>query len=325
MNRFESARIAVVGDYIADLYLEVSPARLSREAPVMVVRSEGERLVPGGAANAANNLSALGATVFPIGVVGNDGPGQSLLNHMAASGISTDGMVQQEGYCTIAKTRVMAAAENRTPQQILRIDREPTTEISEASHAAIKQRLMESMTSVDGVLFSDYGYGLIGAELIDVTRERAQTLVVTADSRYALHDFAGVDFVSPNHEEAAAHCGYAVSSDEETERAAQQLLSDLSLEAALVTRGNRGMTLLESGGKITHIPAAGRSDEVTDVSGAGDTVISIMTLARIAGATHLESAHLANCGAGVVVSKLGAATCSPEELMQAILSEQERD
>ena len=314
-----------MGDYIADLYLEVSPARLSREAPVMVVRERGQHLVPGGAANAANNLCALGATAIPIGVVGDDSSGQSLLEDMASSGMSTEGMVTQPGYCTIAKTRVMAAAENRTPQQILRIDREPTADISDDSREAIGRHLAEALSSVDGVLFSDYGYGLIGPGLLEMALGSKNDPIIAADSRYALQDFAGVDFVSPNHEEASTFCGYTVSSDEETEKAAQQLISDLSLNAALVTRGNRGMTLLELDGKITHIPAAGKSDEVTDVSGAGDTVISIMTLARIAGATHFESAYFANCGAGVVVSKLGAATCSPEELTHAILSEQERD
>ena len=325
ISRFESARIAVVGDYIADLYLEVSPARLSREAPVMVVKEQGERIVPGGAANAANNLCALGATVVPIGVVGSDTQGRSLLQKMSSDGMSTDGMVVQDGYCTISKTRVMAAAENRTPQQILRIDREPTAEVSSESRELIQANLANVLGSVDAVLFSDYGYGAVRSGLVEVARSHQSSPLLAADSRYGLGGFAHVDFVSPNHEEAAAFCGFTVSSDEETERAAHQLMDDLSLQATLVTRGNRGMTLLDADRKITHISAAGKSDEVTDVSGAGDTVISMMTLAQVAGETHLESAYLANCGAGVVVSKLGAATCSPEELMQAIALEQERD
>lgn len=325
LSRFGTARVAVVGDYIADLYLEVSPARLSREAPVMVVREQGEHLVPGGAANAANNLIALGAQVVPVGVVGDDGPGRTLMSHMESLGVPTDGLIVQKGYRTVAKTRVMAAAENRTPQQILRIDREPDASVSLVSRSAMEAHLGSILDSMDGILFSDYGYGVISRSMLEIATSGKTGRIVAADSRFALQSFRGVDFVSPNHEEAAAYCGHGVSTDEETERAAIHIMNELELEACLVTRGNRGMTLLDTDGKITHIQAAGKSDEVTDVSGAGDTVISVMALSRVAGATHMESAHLANCAAGVVVSKLGAATCSPEELTRASLSEQERD
>jgi D-glycero-beta-D-manno-heptose-7-phosphate kinase len=317
MASFGRARIAVIGDFVADVYLHATPTRLSREAPVMIVSYQSERMIPGGAANAVNNLLALGAQVVPIGVVGDDRDGRELARFFAERCDGAPGLVVQPGYGTVSKTRIMVGGEGRSHQQVLRIDREPERTLAPETRAAILARVQKIVPAVDAVLFSDYGYSLIDGELVDLATMLASGGIVSADSRYALEHFKHVHVVTPNHAEAAEIVHHPVVTDEESASAGRTLLSILEVEAVVVTRGNRGMMLLELGGEPCFIPAAGYLGEVTDVSGAGDTVISVLTLARVARASYLEAAVLSNFAAGVVVTKLGAATCSPEELMKA--------
>ncbi len=311
---FPRARVAVVGDFIADVYLHATPARLSREAPVMVANWQGETVIPGGAANAVHNLVALGAQVFPFGIVGPDDAGDMLTEFFASVCPSTQGLVRQDELATVSKMRVMVGEEGRSRQQVLRIDKEPRGVPSEDLKQRVLRGLLERLPGLDAVLFSDYGYGLVEGGWVRAVREQSPGMTVTADSRYCLKDFHQASLITPNNGEAEALLGCPVQGDEETRTAAARLRRDLEAKAVLITRGNRGM-YLDDGAEEEFIAASGATDEVTDVSGAGDTVISVATLALVAGAGPLEAAILANDAAGVVVTKPGAATLTPEELL----------
>ncbi|MEE9392036.1 MAG: bifunctional ADP-heptose synthase [Planctomycetota bacterium] len=317
MEGFAKARIAVVGDFMADVYLNARPARLSREAPVMVVRYQGERMIPGGAANAVNNLVALGAQVQPIGVLGADPAGQMLKSFFEEHTLGLEGVVPQADYDTVAKTRVMVGAENRSRQQVLRIDREPERLMSKTSRDALLERVEALLPSVDALVLSDYGYGTLDKSTSRTVIDLAGDKLTTGDSRYELSKMRGVTVAKPNHDEAEALVGFPVRSDADAIRAGEELLKSLESQALLLTRGNKGMMLSQQGCDSILIAAADSPGEVTDVSGAGDTVVGIFTLALIAGANFAEAAELANYGAGVVVGKLGAATVSPAELLKA--------
>ncbi len=312
---FPKARVAVVGDFMADVYLHASPARLSREAPVMVANWESETVIPGGAANAVNNLVALGAQVLPFGIVGEDDAGAMLREFFASACGASEGIVRQSEIATVSKMRVMVGEEGRSKQQVLRIDKEPKQEPSTGIQAEVFRRLEVSLPEIDAILFSDYGYGLVEGNWPGRFRGRPGCPILTADSRYALGEFQDVDLVTPNHSEAEALIGSPVLTDDETKAAARRLRTQLQAKSVLITRGNRGM-LLDDGVEQYLVAASGAIDEVTDVSGAGDTVISVATLALVGGATALEAAYLANDAAGVVVTKPGAATLTPQELLE---------
>jgi rfaE bifunctional protein kinase chain/domain len=316
IERFRGLRIAVVGDMVADEYVFTEPLRLSREAPVLVVRHQATRIIPGGAANALNNLHALGARAVPVGIVGDDAPGAALLEDFKGRGIATDGIVRS-GARTITKTRVLAGDPNRSKQQLLRIDREPDRAPGPESIATLRERIRKLVPGMDAVLFSDYGYDVVTAEVVDETKAAFRGRVVSADSRYRILDFRGVTVATPNESEAEAAAGIRIRDAATLEAAGRGLLEALRSSALLVTRGNRGMALFEPGKPRVDIAAAG-TEEVTDVSGAGDTVIAVMTLALAAGASVEVAARLSNAAAGVVVMKVGAATCSPAELSDAV-------
>jgi rfaE bifunctional protein kinase chain/domain len=317
VGRFQGLRIAVIGDMVADQYVFTEPMRLSREAPVLVVRHQATRMIPGGAANALNNLQALGARAHAIGVVGDDGEGASLLAEFEKRGILTQGMTRVPGARTVSKTRVLAGDPNRSKQQLLRIDHEPDGPPGREAIAAVRARVREIVPGMDAVLFSDYGYELVTGDVVGEAREAFGGRVMTADSRYRILDFRGVTVATPNESEAEAALGVRIRDPQSLEAAGRRLLELLEVSALLVTRGNQGMALFEPGRPRVDIAAAG-TDEVTDVSGAGDTVIAVMTLALAAGASFEEAARLSNAAAGVVVMKAGAATCSPAELLAAV-------
>ncbi len=316
LQRFPELRIAVVGDIVADQYIYSEPMRLSREAPVIVVRYQAKRLIPGGAANALNNLLALGAKVFPVGLVGDDDEGESLLSHFRGFGVETSGIVRSQRYRTIAKTRIMAGDPNRSKQQLLRIDHEPDAPPDVATIDEVRARVREIVPHVDALLFSDYGYDLVTSDVVKEARSAFRGSVSAADSRYRIRDFAGVTIVTPNEGEAEDAVGIRIRDDDGLERVGRKLLAEIGSPAVLITRGNRGMALFERGKPRLDIPATG-TDEVTDVSGAGDTVIAVVTLALAAGASFEVAARLSNAAAGVVVMKPGAATCSPQEFLAA--------
>jgi D-glycero-beta-D-manno-heptose-7-phosphate kinase len=319
LSAFAGKTIAVVGDAIIDEYVFGKPARISREAPVLILRFTEREVRLGGAANAAHNVRALGARVQPIGVVGRDASGQELLGLFHAAGMPTDGIATETGRVTPMKTRIMAGGYQATRQQVVRLDREPTGEPQPMTEDGMLSRVSTLAERADAILISDYGYGSVTPRVFERVRAiaRRTNATVTVDSRYDLVKFAGVTAATPNEAELEHLTGTTVDDERSVEKAGRQLLERLDARILLVTRGSRGMALLERDGATTFIPIHG-TDEIADVTGAGDTVISVFTLALAAGASPLEAATLANVAGGIVVMKRGSATVSVGELRQAL-------
>jgi rfaE bifunctional protein kinase chain/domain len=314
---FSKARIAVIGDLVADRYIFGKPFKLSREAPVLVVRHDRDEILPGGAGNAVNNLLALGASVYPAGVVGKDEFGRFLLAFFRKKGADTSGVLAVPGRETISKTRIMAGDDHTSKQQVIRIDREPVLSLDGRWRRMIVQYLREIQDTIDALIVSDYGYGVIDDEVRSEIRRVAGNIPVVVDSRYQLEEYAGVTAVTPNESEAELSSGMRIRGDRDVVAVGKKLRKRLKVKAVLITRGNKGMILIDDKGRVNTIPICG-SDQVTDVTGAGDTVTSVFTLSLVAGASFLEAARLSNYAGGIVVMKRGAATLISEELKTAI-------
>jgi rfaE bifunctional protein kinase chain/domain len=316
---FTGRSIMVIGDLISDEYLIGKPARVSREAPVIILRFTDRDVRLGGAANAANNVDALGARVIPVGVVGRDRAGDELLGLFHASRIPTDGIVTETGRSTPVKTRIMAGGYQATRQQVVRLDREPEGELLPVTEDTLLARLTALGGRVDGILVSDYGYGTVTPRVFECVRAvaRRSGAIVTVDSRYDLPRFSGVTAATPNEAELGELTGAPVDDERAVEKAGRQLLERLDARLLLVTRGSQGLALLERDGGATFIPIFG-TDEIADVTGAGDTVIGTFTLALAAGAAAVDAAVLANTAGGIVVMKRGTATVTGDELTQAL-------
>lgn len=322
LERFEGLRVGVWGDLILDEHLYGTTRRISREAPVIILSFQGQEYSLGGAGNAIQNLKSLGAYPVPVGVVGRDAEGRKVLGLLRSKGISTDHILQEKGYRTPLKTRIMAGEENTRKQQILRIDREGRVPDS----PALVRRLRKSVGSVirdcTALLVSDYHYDTVkeGLYADALPAAAAARIPVAVDSRFRLMRFAGATVATPNESEIESAFHVATGGSEAALRAAStKVLRKLRSPALLVTRGSRGMVLFEKGKPPYPIPVRGTTD-IVDVTGAGDTVISVFTLALAAGASFRDAAELANFGGGVVVMKKGAAALSSRELRQAIQS-----
>lgn len=318
-DAFGGKTVVVVGDLIVDEYLFGKPARISREAPVLILRFTGREVRLGGAANAAHNIHALEARVIPIGIIGRDPAGEELIALFRAVGIPTDGVVTEAGRMTPIKTRLMAGGYQATRQQVVRLDREPAGEPQPITEDALLSRLTALAGRADAILISDYGYGTVTARVFERVRAiaRRSGALVTVDSRYQLPRFTGVTAATPNEAELEHLTGMAADDERGVEKAGRALLERLDARLLLVTRGSQGMALLERDGATSFIPIHG-SDEIADVTGAGDTVISAFTLALAAGAAPVDAATLANVAGGLVVMKRGTATVSRAELRQAL-------
>ena len=311
---FSGCKVVVVGDVILDAYIYGETVRVSREAPVLVVRKESREHRLGGAANTAINLVELGAKVELLTTVGADEGGEVLRGMLTDAGVGT-GAIVEVGTSTPVKTRILAGAVGTTKQQVLRLDDEPT-----ALDGVVSRQLADVVraqaSDADAIVISDYGLGTVGDEVIEVAREFAsQGRIVCVDSRYGLDRFEGVTAVTPNQPEAEAVLGFRIDSADDIERAGTQLRTELGCQAVLLTLGRRGMTLFGDG-PSSHVDIVGE-EEVTDVTGAGDTVMAAFSLSLAAGLGMENGMRLANCAAGVVVTKTGAATCSPDELERA--------
>ena len=316
---FRGRTVLVVGDLIADEYLFGKPSRISREAPVLILRYTEREVLLGGAANATHNVHALGARVIPIGVVGRDAPGDELLGLFHAAGIPTDGIVTENGRRTPVKTRIMAGGYQATRQQVVRLDREPEDELQTITEDALIGRLAGLAERADAIIVSDYGYGTVTPRVFERIRALARrpSTVVSVDSRYDLPRFTGVMAATPNEAELEQLAGSAVDDERGVEKAGRVLLDRLDASLLLVTRGSRGLALLERDGACSFIPIHG-TDEIADVTGAGDTVISTFTVALASGARPIDAATLANMAGGIVVMKRGTGTVSPAELLGAV-------
>lgn len=317
------ARVGVVGDLVADVYVSGLSDRVSREAPVLIVRYEREWLRPGGAANVAANIAALGATACLVGTVGDDEIGGRLVEQLAGPGEGAAAgrsdcthVIQTPGRSTISKTRFLAGAKLTQRQQVLRLDRQPDESPDDKLIAAIRERVAVVDRQVDAWVASDYGYDSFDGKLRDLLREIARRKPVLADSRWDLPRFTGLTLLKPNEEEAraAAHAMGFCAADEAV--LASELANKLEAKAVLVTLGNEGM-ILSAGGRPTRIEAVG-TEEIVDLTGAGDSVAATLASAVAAGLDFETAARLANHAGGIVVMKEGAATASPAELQASI-------
>ena len=319
---FTGLRVAVVGDVIVDHYLFTRPGRLSREAPVMVLRHSGEEVGPGGAANAARNLWSFGARTLLFGAVAKDSNGREILRLLEQEQVDVSGVVPIDDWVTPCKTRILGADPGRTMQQLLRIDREPDVSVRAEVRAAVANKLRSLAGSVDALLVSDYGYGLIGPEIARAAREVQDAgAVCVLDPRGDLDSFRGVTALMPNIAELARATGRRpgdLVTHAALAEAARELLYRLEPQWLLVTLGNAGMALFtrDEPQGIT-VRAAGELS-VTDVSGAGDTVASAFLLALAAGLAGPRAMRLANAAAGVVVMEPGTVPCSLSRLRSAL-------
>ena len=317
INKFSQSKIMVIGDYISDVYVYGKPFKLSREAPVVVIRHERESIVPGGAGNAVQNLASLGGKVYAVGILGNDEAGNSILNQLKQKGVNGDGLLSSHIVNTISKTRIMAGDDHTSKRQVLRIDKVNQEPIPARLQEKIYSQFKQIADKVDAILVSDYGCGVVSDRMIFLIQTLAKQKMVVVDSRYQVMRFRGVTAVTPNESEAEKAVRMRLIEDHGVERAAQIMMEKLKTQAVLITRGNRGMTLLEKPARISHIPVSGH-DDITDVTGAGETVVAVFTLSLAAGAGFYKAAILANCAAGVAVRKSGTAALTREELREAV-------
>ncbi len=315
VKRFRGKKICVIGDIIADVYIFGKPYRLSREAPVVVVQFEESKVYPGSAGNTISNLLALGAHVYPLGFIGNDNAGKKLMQHFSRhKNIDLGGLIRHNGE-TVTKTRILAGDTHTSKQQVIRIDKDSKRPVSRSEKAILMKRLKATAPLVDAFIVSDYGHGTVDTEIIDFMRNIAKKKVVVGDSRYGLEKFTGFTIITPNESEA-----YRLSNLDEGHDiniVGKTIMGRMELQALLVTRGNKGMSLFVADGKIYDIPISG-TDDVTDVTGAGDTVCAAVALSLAGGADFHTASRIANYAAGVVVMKRGTATVTAEELQKAM-------
>ena len=324
---FPRQTVGVLGDFVLDEFVSGAISRVSREAPVLILRHLRSEAYPGGAANAVNNLAELGARVLPVGVIGDDEAGDKLLELFRRRRLDVHGIVRVSGWETTRKTRYLAGWTHTTEQQVLRVDREPNGRLQESVERAIESKARQVARRANAMLVSDYGLGAAPPSLV----RKISAKCLTLDSRYRLLEFrdAGITAATPNEAEIEAAYGARIGTD--TARLGElgeRAVRELGLEALVVTRGKDGLTLFEaeSSGErgkrkpAKHIPIYG-SDTPVDVTGAGDTVIAVFTLALAAGATYMEAAHLANYAGGVVVMKRRTATVTRAELESVLRRE----
>ena len=319
LDELEGRRILVLGDVVADIYLQGMISRISREAPVLVLEQQQEVIVAGGAANVVNNVATLGGRVFAVGLVGNDSGGEGLKEVLQQNGAHIEGLLTDEARPTISKTRIIAGGRATVSQQIVRVDKECHEPLTEAHEKELLKYIKSVLPQMQGIVLSDYGSGTVTTKLrkaiIKYAREHDIPTIV--DSRYDVRSFKGIGYVKQNDAELAAAVGRSLPDEESVIEAAQELLRELSAEGVLVTRGELGMVLVEKDGAVHVIPVSDKS-EVYDVSGAGDTCVATVILALAAGVSPEKAAELSNIASGIAVRKLGTATVSAEELRRAL-------
>jgi rfaE bifunctional protein kinase chain/domain len=320
VSSFPRQTICVVGDFVLDQFVSGEISRISREAPVLILRHRRTEAYPGGAANAVNNLADLGARVLPVGVVGQDEGGKTLLDYFRRKRVNVSGILRTHNWVTSTKTRYLAGWTHTTEQQVLRVDREPREALPSNIQDLVQRKARKAAKNADAVLISDYGIGAASPALVGKLSAKR----ITLDSRYRLLDYrdVGITAATPNEPELEAAYHLPIGTDaQKLEELGRRAVSDLRLEALLVTRGKDGMAVFETGtgkgARSRNIPIYG-PDTPVDVTGAGDTVIAVFTLALAAGASYLEAAHLANYAGGIVVMKRRTATVTRAEL-EAVL------
>jgi D-beta-D-heptose 7-phosphate kinase/D-beta-D-heptose 1-phosphate adenosyltransferase len=312
VSRFPHLKILVLGDFMLDQFLWGRVDRISPEAPVPVVDADRETFSLGGAGNVVRNLTAMGSGVVPVGVIGQDWIGDRIVQLIEEQGVPSESLFRSDRPTTL-KTRVIAHQ-----QQVVRVDREDRTLIESKLETILTRAFLELLPSVDGVIISDYSKGTITpnllANILPSARKQKKLVCLDPKVRY-FSSYSPVSIMTPNQAEAASVLGYPIVTRDDLEAAAHRILKMIDCEALLITRGENGMALFADG-KMTLVPA--RAREVYDVTGAGDTVISILCLALAAGAELLDAVHLTNTAAGIVVGKIGTATVTPDELINSL-------
>ncbi len=319
LRAVRGCQVAVIGDLLADEFIYGRVERVSREAPVLILRYDQTIVVAGGAGNAAANAATLGGAVRLAALAGRDDVGRRLLASLPRR-VSRDAILQPAGYDTPVKTRILAGGVHSAKQQVVRIDRITPEDRSSRLRTQFVQAARLAARGADAVVFSDYGSGLVTPDVVEAVRRSLQRrrVPVLLDSRHSTLAYRGLTACTPNESEVEQMLGVHIDDDPNTlERAGRTLLKRTAMQAVLVTRGSRGMALFEPGRPTEHIAIFG-SDEIADVTGAGDTVIATLTMALAAGATFYEASRLANYAGGLVVMKRGTATVSPDELRAAI-------
>ena len=314
IKKFKGGKVLVIGDLILDQYIWGPVSRISPEAPVPIVNVSSETLHLGGAANVSNNVLSLGGRVELCGVIGADEPGRQFTNVLRSHGIGSDGVLIDRDRPTTRKTRIVAHN-----QQLVRFDVERCHAISGVLEARISQYVAACIRSVAAVVVSDYAKGVITARVMaDLTglADRHKIPVIVDPKVRHIGYYKGVTVLTPNHLEAIQAAGLEGEDESALLEAGRQLHQRLGCRAVLITRGERGMSLFEAGGTVTHIPTVAR--QVYDVTGAGDTVVATLALALAAGAPMRQAAKLANYAAGVVVGMLGTGTVTPAQLQEAL-------
>lgn len=319
LDQFRGLRVVVVGDLVLDHYLVGDAGRISREYPVMILNHERDEYRPGGAANTVANLAALGATVVPAGWIGTDLSGDELVKILSSTGCDTGAVVRDPSARTVTKMRIVAGGTHGggLGQHLLRVDQPGTGAPGAAAEDELARRVEDLADGMDGFVLSDYGQGTLTRRIAEAVMRFAEGRYVGLDSRHRLLEYAGVSAATPNLEEAAEASGLGVENEAGIEEAGIRLRAELGAEALLVTRGGEGMSLFEPDATPVHIPVANKS-EVFDVTGAGDTVVAAFTLARLAGGSYLEAAHLANVAGGISVRHAGAMPVSAREVREAL-------
>lgn len=319
IDKMQGSEILILGDMIADIYLEGTISRISREAPVLVLEQASEKVVAGGAANVVNNAATLGGVVHAAGLLGDDNGADGLESILAARSVDTKGFIRDKDRPTISKTRVIAGGRTTVSQQVVRIDKESKAPMKPEYEAKIGKYLDEVLPRVKGVVLSDYGSGTITEGLKNQILGYSQKngIPVIVDSRYDIWRFKSVDYIKQNDAELAAAVGRELDSEADLVAAGKELLSKMSAKGVLITRGEDGMTLFGADGSVNNIPVSDKS-EVFDVSGAGDTCVATVMLALAAGVEPLAAATISNIASGIAVRKMGTSTVSAQELRDYI-------
>ncbi len=317
IDRFSRARVVVIGDIIMDEYIWGDVSRISPEAPVPVVEVKHETKALGGAANVIHNMTTLGSRPVLCGVIGEDRTGRQILNDIEQMGLKTDGIVVEPGRPTSIKTRIVAHN-----QQVVRFDRESKNNIRHESIDKILDFIGKNLDTIDAIVVTDYGKGVISAPLMKGLRDLVspaseRSTIITVDPKTGNFEYyQEVDVITPNHHEAGTYCGFEIIDEDTLMRAGRKMLYDLNCRSVLITQGKDGVTLFENGGETTHIPTVAK--KVFDVTGAGDTVIATLSLGLASGLDLRSAAILSNFAAGIVVGEVGTSTVNAEELKKAV-------
>ena len=318
-NKMSGKKVLVIGDIVADVYVDGRISRISREAPVLILEKAGEKVVAGGAANVVTNAATLGAEVYAVGVIGDDMHAESLRSIFKELDVHIEGLVRDKSRPTIAKTRIIAGGRATVSQQIVRIDEESKEPLSKKVEAELIAKIDKILPKVDGIIMSDYGSGTITQNARKlITRYAGKKKIPSiVDSRYNIGAFEGVGYVKQNDSELGTFVGYPLNDVTDLIGAGTKLLTKLNVDGVLITRGEMGMSLFERNGAAHHIPVSDMS-EVYDVSGAGDTCVAAFLLALTTGAQPAVAAKIANFAAGIAVRKLGTSTVSATELIATL-------